>query len=114
MLVYQQTRVAMAHLQAGGWAHFNQAHSHYLQVVAEGGVLLVLPVLIAGLSLFATIRRALATHRGEGEWIRMGAIAALAAIAVQSIWETALRMPANAILFAMAAALAAHQRSRTQ
>jgi hypothetical protein len=39
-------------------------------------------------------------------WIRLGALAAIAGVLVQSIWETGLRMPANAMLLAVLAALA--------
>jgi putative inorganic carbon (hco3(-)) transporter len=112
MLVYQNTRVPMAHLQLGGWAHFNQAHSHYLQVVAEGGVLLAVPAIAAIGALIGAIRRGFRSHAGESEWIRIGAVASLAAIAVQSIWETSLRMPANAILCGIVAAIAVHHRDR--
>jgi O-antigen ligase len=112
MLVYQQTRVPMAHLDAGGWAHFNHAHSHYLQVAAEGGLTLTAVMCVAVIALLGAARQALRSHAGEGEWIRVGALAALAGIAVQSLWETALRMPANAMLCAVIAALAVHQRSR--
>jgi O-antigen ligase len=110
MLVYQQTQVSMAHLQPGGWAHFNQAHSHYLQVAAEGGLLVSIAVMIALVAFAVSVRRALASHAGEIEWIRIGAVAALIAVAVQSVWETALRMPANAVLCALVAAIAVHHR----
>ena len=110
MLVYQQTKVAMAHLQVGGWAHFNQAHSHYLQVLAEGGVLVTLPVVVALASLVIAARRALREQLGEAVWIRIGAACGLIAIATQSIWETSLRMPANAMLCATLAAVVIYQR----
>jgi hypothetical protein len=38
--------------------------------------------------------------------IRAGACAGIAGVLVQSIWETGLTMPANALLFAMLAAIA--------
>ena len=47
-------------------------------------------------------------------WIRVGAASGLAAVAAQSVWDTGLRMPASAVLFAIVAAAALHdQRSRT-
>ncbi|HXG87003.1 MAG TPA: O-antigen ligase family protein [Vicinamibacterales bacterium] len=110
MLVYQQTKVAMAHLQVGGWAHFNQAHSHYLQVLSEGGVLVTLPVVVALASLVIAARRSLREQVGEAVWIRIGAACGLIAIATQSIWETSLRMPANAMLCATLAAVVIYQR----
>jgi hypothetical protein len=42
-------------------------------------------------------------------WIRAGACCGLVAVAVQSLWETGLTMPANAALAALAAAIAIHQ-----
>jgi O-antigen ligase len=89
---------------------FNQAHSQYLQVLAEGGLLLAVPALAAGVCLFAGIRRALARDRTATYWLRVGATAGLFGVAVQSLWETGLRMPANAVLCAALAAIALHGR----
>ena len=41
-------------------------------------------------------------------WIRAGAVAGLVGVAVQSAWETGLRLPANAEMAAILAALALH------
>jgi O-antigen ligase len=108
MIVYQQSWMALPHL--GSWAHFNQAHSHYLQVVAEGGILLTVPVAIALAAVTVAARRRLSADRTEMVWIRIGAVASLAGIAAQSIWETALRMPATAYLAAVVAAIALYER----
>jgi O-antigen ligase len=110
MIKYQQSRVWVASMSR--WAHFNNAHSHYVQVAVEGGVLLLLPVLSALTALFALGRRAVIEDRGEMQWARIGAAGALIGIAVQSIWETSLVMPANAILCGIVAALLLHQRPR--
>jgi hypothetical protein len=40
--------------------------------------------------------------------VRAGAVGGLIAIAVQSVWETGLRVPANGMLFAVLAAIAVH------
>ena len=40
--------------------------------------------------------------------MRAGAVSGLIAVAVQSIWETGLRVPANGMLFAVLAAIALH------
>ena len=42
-------------------------------------------------------------------WMRAGAVSGLAAVAVQSVWEVGLRMPANAVLFAIVAAVATYE-----
>jgi hypothetical protein len=44
-------------------------------------------------------------------WIRFGAAAGLAAIALQSTVEFSLQMPGNATLFVVLCALALHQRT---
>lgn len=108
MLLYQQSVIPMPHLRS--FAHFNQAHSHYMQVLSEGGLLLTMPVVIATVAFIRAAREALRRDRGEAIWIRAGASAALVAIAVQSIWETALRMPANALLCATLAGIVLHRR----
>jgi len=84
---------------------FNQAHNHYLQVAAEGGLLIGLPVLFA-LAAFARAALAnLAADRTGMYWIRAGAAAGLFGVAVQSLWETGLTIPANAALAAVLAAI---------
>ncbi|MGE3277969.1 MAG: O-antigen ligase family protein [Vicinamibacterales bacterium] len=109
MLLYQHTLQVMPHL-GGGFAHFNQAHSQYLQIVAEGGLLLGLPAAAGLVALVVLGRRRLMADRGEIFWIRAGAAAGLVGTAVQGIWETPLRMPADAALAAVLAALLLHQR----
>jgi O-antigen ligase len=99
MLLYQRTSL--------GWL-YNQAHNHYLQVVSEGGLLLA--VLVFGaLALYArdAWQRLQADKTGM-YWIRAGAFCGLAGVAVQSLWETGLTMPANAALAAIAAAVVVH------
>ncbi len=92
--------------------YFNQAHNHYLQVAAEGGALLVAVVTIA-LVAFARAARERLTTDGSGLfWMRAGATCGLGAVALQSVWETGLVMPANATLAALLAAIAIHDRSR--
>jgi len=109
MLVYQQTRVWVASMQH--WTHFNNAHSHFLQVAAEGGILIIVPVVAAVWSLARLVTRAIKAERGEVFWIRVGAAAGLVGLAVQSVWEVALVMPANAVMAGVLAGLAVYQRS---
>ena len=108
MILYQQTRTWVGSMAK--WLHFNNAHSHYLQVAVEGGILLALPVATGLWSLAMLARRSIATARGEIFWVRAGAAAGLLGIAVQSLWEVSLVMPANAVLAAVVAALAVHER----
>jgi O-Antigen ligase len=85
-----------------------QAHNHYLQLAAEGGALVALPVLLAAGSFLLLFHRRLTDDVSANFLIRAGAAAGLAGALLQSFWETGLRMPANATLFAMLAAIATH------
>jgi putative inorganic carbon (hco3(-)) transporter len=108
MTYYQQTRFFVSSMQR--WAHFNNAHSHFIQLAAEGGVLLALPAMAALSGLWTLARRALRADKGEMFWVRAGAAAGLAGLAVQSIWEVSLTMPANAVLAGVLAGLLLYRR----
>ena len=105
MLVYQQGPRLF---------FFNHAHDEYLQLFAEGGVLLVVPATVALLAAIAVSTSHLRADKSAIFWIRAGAIAALVAAAVQSVWDTALRTPANGVLFAVVAAAALHDPRKTR
>ncbi|MGE0448387.1 MAG: O-antigen ligase family protein [Vicinamibacterales bacterium] len=91
--------------------HFREAHNDYLQIAAEGGLLLGVPVLAAIVVLIRQVRRRFreAPREGTTYWLRVGAVVGLACIALQSIVEFSLQMPANALLFALLAAVAIHR-----
>jgi O-antigen ligase len=108
MAQYQQTRLWVGAMQQ--WAYFNNAHSHYVQLAVEGGVLLVLPVAVALVLLIRLGLGAVRADKGEMFWVRVGAAAGLVGLAVQSIWEVALIMPANAVLAGVLAGLLLHRR----
>jgi O-antigen ligase len=97
MFVYQQTAREVL---------FNNAHDEYLQLQAEGGIVLLI-VSLAGIALVAKAAHArIAADVGAHRYLRIGACAGLAGIAVQSVWEAGLRAPANLVLAAIVAALA--------
>lgn len=85
---------------------YNQAHNHYLQVVAEGGLLVGFPVAVALWMFARAAARALADDRSGIFWLRVGAASGLAGVAAQSVLETGLLTPANGVLVAIAAAIA--------
>jgi O-antigen ligase len=89
---------------------FNHAHNEYLQLVAEGGLLLAAPAALAIVAGVAAIAARLRADRTAVFWIRIGAVAGLIAVAVQSIFDTSLRTPADGVLFAVVAAIALHER----
>jgi O-antigen ligase len=99
-LVYQQTNLD---------AHLAEAHSDYLQLVAEGGVLLCAPALVV-IGLFIGAVRARFREdevNSTTYWVRLGVATGLFAIALQESVEFSLQMPANAALFAVVAGMAA-------
>jgi O-antigen ligase len=91
--------------------HFNEAHNDYLQILAEGGLLVGVPVAVALLIFARAIHRRFleAPRDGTTYWVRIGSVIGLIAIALQSGVEFSLQMPGNAALFAVVAALAIHQ-----
>lgn len=108
MAEYQQTRPWVGSMQQ--FAHFNNAHSHYVQLAVEGGLLLTLPV-IAAMALVARLGlKAIRADNGEMFWMRIGAASGLVGLAVQSIWEVALLLPANAVMAGVLAGLLLHRR----
>jgi O-antigen ligase len=91
---------------------YQQAHNEYLQILAEGGILIAIPATIVLVLLVRNIR-----HRFEGQddeptfWLRAGIVAGLIGIAVQSTLEFSLQMPGNALLCAVLLAMAMHRPS---
>jgi putative inorganic carbon (HCO3(-)) transporter len=100
----------LSYQRADRTLQFNQAHNHYLQVAAEAGIIgfALLTVLIAALA--RTIWRRLASDATGAHSIRAGAACGLLAVALQSLWETGLVMPANAALAAVLAAIVSYER----
>jgi O-antigen ligase len=88
---------------------FNHAHDEYLQLAAEGGLLLAVPATIALAAGIALIVSRLRGDRTPIFWLRAGAVSGIIAVAIQGIWDTGLRTPANGALFAVIAAIALHQ-----
>jgi O-antigen ligase len=101
MIVYQQSPRVV---------YFNHAHNEYLQIAAEGGLLLALPAIVIAAAGAWRIRRSLGADRTPIYWVRAGAVGGLGAVVVQSLWETGLRVPANGLLFAVIAAIAVHDQ----
>jgi O-antigen ligase len=100
---------AMLFYQTGNSGlHMAQAHNDYVQLAAEGGLLVVLPSVVAVVLLARAIRRNLRAARPEsrGYWIRAGAAIGLLGVAIQEVFEFSLQIPANAFLFATLAAVA--------
>jgi O-antigen ligase len=103
---------AMAAYQTGDrLLMYAQAHNDYLQLAAEGGLLVAVPALLVAFTASGTIRRRLEGSEDDSLtfWIRRGALAGLLGIAAQSLMEFSLQMPGNAVLFVMLLAIAMHR-----
>ena len=99
MRVYQTTPRTYYH---------NEAHNQYLQLAVEGGLLLAAPAAVALLAFGAAARDAMRRRDDAVRWMRVAAAGALVGVAVQSIWETGLTLPANGMFAAALAALLVH------
>ncbi len=93
--------------------HFAEAHNDYLQLLAEGGVVLAVAVLAALVLLAREIRRRFNEDADDQTtyWLRVGATTGLVAIALQEIVEFSLQMPGIAALFAVVAGMAVSRPS---
>jgi O-antigen ligase len=92
--------------------YFNHAHNEYLQLLSEGGVLLAIAGAVMLVAAIRGIRDRLTLDRTPIWWVRVGAVSGLTGAAVQSLWETGLRRPANTLLFAVLAAFALHSAAQ--
>ena len=72
----------------------------------------MLLVALAAVAFIRLFRMRLAEDVSSSVWLRIGGGTAILAVAVQGIWETGLRIPANGLLFALAAAVAVHRPVR--
>jgi O-antigen ligase len=88
-----------------------EAHDDYLQIAAEGGLLLGVPALAAILLFARAVRQRFRQSSDDRQsyWLRFGATTGLVAIAMQSIVEFSLQMPGNAVLFVVLCAAALHR-----
>ena len=94
--------------------HVREAHNEYLQLAAEGGLLLCLPILAALAAFAVEVRSRFRTSSRATYWIRLGAVTGIFAVAVQSTVEFSLQMPGNAALFATLCGIALHQPGPAQ
>jgi O-Antigen ligase len=86
---------------------FIQAHNDYLQLAAEGGLLVALPAVAVITIVAGGIRRRFTQDDDLlTGWIRAGAVAGLVGIAAQSFVDFSLQMPGNTVLLVVLLGLA--------
>lgn len=90
--------------------HLAEAHSDYLQLAAEGGFLVCVPALLLVALFIREVRQRFRQDRSRStvNWLRLGGVTGLVAIALQEMVEFSLQMPGNAALFVVLAAIAIH------
>ncbi len=91
-----------------GSVHFAEAHNDYLQLLAEGGLLLAIPTLML-VALFVWQVSSRFRERADdvfGYWVRVGSVTGLVAIGLQEIVDFSLQMPGNAVLFVLLCGIA--------
>ena len=92
--------------QTGSFATLlNHAHNQYLHLLAEGGVLLAVPLVLAALSFALLAWRRLHEDQTASIHVRQGALAGLIGLAVLSVFEVALLTPAVMFLAAVNAGI---------
>ena len=102
-------RAMLVHQTTDRGTRSNHAHNQYLHTLAEGGLLVTVPLVLVGIAFLGLAARRLLTDDSPAVWLRIGAMAGLVGVAVQCVWETGLRMPANGVLLAVVAAVATHR-----
>ena len=102
MLAYQTHDVGMRAVEA---------HNDYLQLLAEGGVLLALPVAFAVVAFVQAVRRRFRESGDDSRiwWLRTGAVVGICGLALQSAVDFSLQMPGSAVLFVLLMAVAVHR-----
>ena len=101
---------AMLHYQTvtDGFRYI-EAHNDYLQLAAEGGLLVVLPILVlAGVLTVEVRRRFTAGDDPRTYWVRVGAVTGIIGMALQSVVDFTLQMPGAVVMFTTLVAIAIH------
>jgi O-antigen ligase len=99
---------AMVFYQSQPGGHWDAAHNDYVQLLADGGLLLCLPILVGVIALVREIARRLREERDDPEayWLRAGAVLGLVAIGFQECLDFSLQLPGNAAMCAFLVAMA--------
>ena len=89
---------------------YGESHNDYLELLAEGGLLVGIPIAICLIALAFEIRRRMKEDPPSTTWwLRRGAVTGLVAIGLQETVDFSLQMPGNAVLFVVLCAIALHR-----
>jgi len=89
---------------------FVHAHNGYVQLLAEAGLVVGVPILFAVILFMQETRRRFqeSTDDTVTYWLRVGSVTGLAGIALQEMVDFSLQMPGNMALFTVLCAIAVH------
>lgn len=105
--------VVMPAYQTGSFdTLLNHAHNQYLHLLAEGGLLFVVPLTLAALSFASVAWRRLRQEDTAAVHLRQGALAGLVGLAVLSVFEVPLLTPAVLFLAAVNAGIVVHRQDK--
>jgi len=94
---------------------YGEAHNDYLQLLAEGGLLVAIPAVLCVAAFGREVHRRMRNDvPGSSWWLRRASVAAIVAIGLQEAVEFSLQMPGNVTLFAVVCALAIHPPRETR
>ena len=80
----------------------NRAEADLLEFMVEGGVVLILILLLFARFAWKSARHELIHGRSRsGKWLRAGALASCATMLIHSLFDFGFRIPANALAFAV-------------
>ena len=84
-----------------------RAEADLVEFAVEGGVVLIVGLLLFGRWAWRSARREMERGRGRsGKWLRAGALASCATMLFHSLFDFGFRIPANALAFAVLLGLA--------
>ncbi len=93
----------------------NRAEADLLEFVVEGGVILVVILLLFGRFAWRSARHELIHGRSRsGKWLRAGALASCATMLIHSLFDFGFRIPANALAFAVLLGIATARSEGTR
>jgi hypothetical protein len=106
--------VASATYEIGSTSpHFAASHNDYLQMLAEGGLIVASMVVAVVIVAAGTVGGWARADAGivAGFWLRRGALVGIAAMACHECVDFSLQVPANGLLFACLCGAAVHRPS---
>jgi O-antigen ligase len=95
-----------AYMPSGTYMRWNEAHSDWLELLLDGGIVAGLLVTWLAIAYAVQLRRRPANGSTRTSWTRVGLLLGLASLTVHAAVDFNHQIPANALLFVALAAMA--------